>query len=332
MKIKMFQELRLALVVAVSIVLVCVGFLIVISEQRTGADPVTSPETISSVHVATVREDFFPVVESIRKVYEGIESLSFDGQVDIRIFSGNSQTTGNGSIEYAAQNNRYRYETTVPETLQQFGLMRDVETLYDGTKYYFFDKEARIVSFQGTEEVRLPNALPNPFFLQLDFLGNDDDQCTNCKMRLHDIKQSIRWPKRSSTIDVVSSTIENGVRHAVLEMEGGTVDDIEYKFRVRLVGPESDLRITEVSRLRLNGTPLVEVVFNDFRPVTNFSRPIPHRIEVAARNPDGSIALTAIYSLMNFRMNDAAIGDSFAPTFSGAEKYWNSDTKSFVQN
>lgn len=329
---RLFDQFQIGAIVGVALVAGCVILLLIVAGSGKGAN--TDPSVVESAERENERpaEDFLPILESIRDVYASIDSLSFEGHADIRVFSGTSQINGNASLVYAAQSNRYRYETTVAEVLQQVGLMRDVETLFDGTKYYFFDKESRIVSFQASEEVRLPNALPNPFFLQLDFLSNDDDQCVNCKMRLHDVKQPLRWPKRASSLSIVSSLIDDGVRDVVLEMDGGKVDDIEYKFRVRLTGTESDLRITNVARLRSDGTILAEVVFNDFRPVQNFTRVIPHEIVVAARKPDGSIALTATYQLSNFRVNEASIADSFAPTFEGAEKYWDSDSKSFVSN
>jgi hypothetical protein len=235
-------------------------------------------------------------------------------------------------VSYAANKNQYRVKTIVSENMiSQVGLMRDIEILYTGTKYYTFDKDAGIVSFQLSEEVRLPNSLPNPFFLQFDFLSNDDDECTNCKMRLHDLKQPLRWPKRAASIQVISSVISDDIRDVVLEMSGGKVDDIEYVYRVRLTGTESDLRITSVSRVRSDGVPLAEVVFNDFRSVPNFQRLIPHRVEVAARKPNGEIALTATYQLRNLQVNDASISNSFSPTFEGAEKYWDNDAKDFVQ-
>lgn len=322
------NSLRIAVTLGFVVAIGLVVAILLLSERRSDAEKVASNPI---EHVVEFDSVSLTRLDRVREQYAAIKSVQFEADVEIRLIDGQSMTVGEGDISYSAKDNKYKYVTSVTQNLSDAGLNRDAEVLFDGTKYYFYDKESRIVSYQLSEEVRIPNSIPNPFFLPLDFLSNDDDSCENCKMRLQDVKQPIRWPKRGSTTTQLSSENANGIIHSLVEMSGGTFNDVPYKFRVRMIGPESAMQIMSVSRVNANGMPLIEVISGDFRPIANFPLSVPHRIEVAARDDVGNLKLTAIYTLRNLKIDDSQTSSLFTPTFAGAEKFWDSDAKNFVQ-
>jgi hypothetical protein len=207
--------------------------------------------------------------------------------------------------------------------------MRDFDVLYDGDLFYSFDRESKIVSFQKKEEVRLPTALPNPFFLPIHFLGIDDDSCQQCKMRLKDVRDSTNWETRSGSFSLLRTDSNNGSIHSVVKLDAGSLHGIAYDYRLRLVGAPDSLQLTSIARTKADGTPVAEVLLRDFRDVRNFNPKVAHQLEIGARDDAGRLALHADYRINKLRINEGTAKAAFAPSFPGAEKYWNSDARSF---
>lgn len=261
-----------------------------------------------------------------------MKTVELEANVAIDVIKIDSMASGTGQAVYIAQDNKYKYTTSIPVNLQNESLMRNTEVLFTGSKFYFFDRESNIVSFQSSKEVRLPSSLPNPFFLPLEFLSNDDDGCEGCKMRLQDFKAAIRWPKRVSSISEISSETTNGIINSVIEMPGGTLNSIPYKYRIRLVGESiTTLQPISVSRVKEDGTPLVEILLSDLRVVQGINVKVPHVIEVGARDETGRLVLRAVFTTTKLKLNQQIAAELLAPNFVGAESFWNSDSKSFVQ-
>ncbi|HEY0771345.1 MAG TPA: hypothetical protein VGD31_13525, partial [Sphingobacteriaceae bacterium] len=260
-----------------------------------------------------------------------IKSVEMNANVTIDIIKDNSTVSGTGQISYAAFDNKYKYVCSVSDNLQNEGFMRDVDILFNGAKFYFYDRESKIVSYQASEEVRLPSALPNPFFLPIEFLGNDDDGCEGCKMRLQDVKTPVRWSKRASSISELSTEYSNGMTHTLIEMPGGDLNKIPYNYRVRLVGESTDkLQPISIARINNNGIPLVEILLSDLRAVQEFNAKVPYTVEVGARDDSGRLVLKAVFTITNLKINQTLGDDKLSPNFSGAERFWDSDTKNFV--
>lgn len=273
---------------------------------------------------------YVQAIERLRNEYAGFRTVELTADVTIQIFKENSTVAGTGSVAYFADGNKYRYSCVISNELQKEGLMRNVDIMFDGNKFFFNDKEARIVSYQSSEEVRLPSALPNPFFLPLEFLSNDDDGCEGCKMRLQDVNQPIRWPNRSSTISEITTESQNGAVNNLVKMEGGKLNGTPYDFRVRLIGETETMQPVSVTRVKSDGSPLVEIFLNDQRFVSGSKVRIPHQIEVGARDETGRVVLRAVYVLKSLKINQALANESFSRAFPDTDKYWNSDTKEFT--
>ncbi|HMS39051.1 MAG TPA: hypothetical protein PKE69_02410 [Pyrinomonadaceae bacterium] len=208
------------------VIVLTVVSLVFLSEKFTGAEiasknsaqPNSNPTPNNSSPTNT--KIYADALEKVRNEYANVKSVEMDSTVTIDIIKSDSVVSGTGQINYVAKGNKYKYVCAVSDNLVNEGLMRNVDVLFAGDKYYFYDRESKIVSFQSSEEIRSPSALPNPFFLPLDYLSNDDDSCENCKLRLHDVRMPTRWAKRISSISEILRENTN-VIHSIIEMPGG---------------------------------------------------------------------------------------------------------------
>jgi hypothetical protein len=118
----------------------------------------------------------------------------------------------------------------------------------------------------------------------------------------------------------------------LIEVPGGTMNQIPYNYRIRLQGNSSTtLYPTYVARVRGDGLPLAEVLLNDFRSIPGIQATIPHVIEVSTRDENGAVTLHATLTITRLKVNQSFSSDLLNPTFSGAESYWDSDARQFVQ-
>lgn len=317
-------------------VVVIVTALIFLSEKYTGAGNYSDYTSSESSNNRTANSEnteiYVSSLEKLRGEYANVKTVEMEANVAIEIIKSNSTVSGTGRVNYVAQDNKYKYICSISDNLQDEGLMRNVDVLFNGARLYFYDRESKIVSFQASEEVRLPSALPNPFFLPIEFLGNDDDSCEGCKMRLQDVKMPVRWAKRVSSISEISTETGNGITYSVIQMPGGDLNKIPYNYRIRLVGESTDkLQPISIARVKENGIPLVEVLLSDLRTVQGINAKIPYIVEVGARDETGRLTLKAVFTITNLKINQT-LGDTLlAPNFAGSERYWDSDAKSFVE-
>ncbi len=319
--------------IACMVVILSVAVLILLSERFTDAGNYFVSKSSRSSGSTSGNNGYVTALEKMRDAYSTIKTVELEADVTIEIIKPTSNVTGTGKVRYIAQDNKYKYVSEISENLENEGLMRNVDILYDGTKFYFYDRESKIVSFQSSEETRLPNALPNPLFLPIEFLSNDDDSCEGCKMRLYDIKMPLRWAKRVSSISEISTDTNNGIIHSLIEMPGGDLNKIPYNYRVRLVGESvNNLQPVSVARTKENGNPLVEILLNDMRSVQGLTVKFPYIIEVGARDDNGAMAMKAKYTITQLKINQQFETNLLSPNFAGAEKFWDSDAKSFLEH
>jgi hypothetical protein len=312
-------------------VVLFVVVLIFLSERFTGAGNYTVNSTVYGVGSSANTEIYAKSLEKLRSEYSNIKTVEMEATVAIDVIKPDSVVSGTGQVAFIAQDNRYKYVCSVSENLEKEGLMRNVDILYNGNKFYFFDHESKIVSFQDREEVRIPSALPNPFFLPIEFLSNDDDSCEGCKMRLQDTKMPVRWADRVSAISEISREADSEAFHGLIKMPGGTMNQMPYNYQVRLVGESADtLQPVSIARVKENGTPFVEVLLQDLRPAEGVGVNIPHTVQVGARDETGKMVLKAVFTITKLKINQTFGDASFSPNFAGAVNYWDSDAKSFV--
>jgi hypothetical protein len=304
--------------------------LIFLSERFTGAGNYSPDSQPQSNNSSTDTKIYVNALERVRGEYANVKTIELEADARIDIIKTDSIVSGTGRIQYVAKDNKYKYVCSVSDNLVDEGLMRNIDVLFNGEKFYFYDRESKIVSYQAAEEVRLPAALPNPFFLPIEYLSNDDDSCEGCKMRLPDVKRPIRWAQRVSSITEISKEINDVGIHSLVQMPGGDLNKIPYNYRIRLMGESAEtMQPHSVARVRQDQIPLAEILLKDMRAVQGINVKIPYVVEVLARDETGRVTLKAAFTITKLKINQAFEDTLLAADFAGAESRWNSDEKSF---
>ena len=152
------------------------------------------------------QEIYLAAFERLQNEYSNVKSIEMEADVQIEILKKDGTVSGTGKVKYIAKNNQYKYIAYVSENIQKEGFMRDLDVIYDGKKYFMFDHQSKILSYQQNEDLKMPSALPNPFFLPIEFFSRDDDSCPNCKLRLQDINITPMLLERINSISEVHCT------------------------------------------------------------------------------------------------------------------------------
>ena len=313
-------------------VIIFVITLLFLSEKFAGAGDYQTQISVENTDAeANNRKVYLDVFEKLRNEYSNVKTVELEADVKIDIVKDDSVIKGNGNIKYLAEDNKYKYSCEVSKNLEKAGLMRNVGVLYDGNKFYFFDSESKIISFQNNEETRNPCALPNPFLLPVEFFSSDDDTCEGCKMRLQDLKMPQRWAERANSMSVIMTDDNEVGIHRLIKMKGGKLNNTPYNYQVRFVGETMEtMQPVSIARVKEDGRQVVGVVLNDLKKVEGINVKIPHSIGIAASDDTGRVVLNAVFNIKKLKVNQPATNNLFEPNFDGAERFWDSDAKTFV--
>lgn len=301
------QRMGWMLAIACLTVLVIVTTLMFSSELVTQADRSVTNNQVNLLPLA----DQSPVLlsnraflEEMRQQYANLETVVLEANVDIRLKGDRQPVSGQATIKYSASGSRYRYEVVLSEDLVKAGLMRNVTVAWNGQQYFFYDPAINVLSIQKEEEKRYIAAVPNPFFLPLDFLGSNDDSCPGCMLRLQDIGNEEKWDQRQQTLRVLTSEQGSELIHDVLATKGGISQGEQFDYVLRIVGQKKRVRqLNSISRTALDGRRLAEIVFTRFENVDGFNLKIPFETSIVARDPSGMPALFATFKFSKLVLN-----------------------------
>lgn len=278
------------------------------------------------------QEIYLKAFERLRAEYSKVNSVEMDVDVKVTILKKDSNVIGEGQIKYLAKGNKYKYTNHISENLAKEGLMRDLDIIYDGNKFYMFDQESKILSFQKKEDIKIPSAFPNPFFLPIEFFGKDDDDCPSCRLRLQDIKNFLNWSEKAKSISEQKAEVSNGFIHNDIKIQGGKLADIPFDYIVKFVGTSTDtMQPKLITKVKKDGSNLVLIILNNARTVDGINLEIPYSIEVAAYDETGRVNMSAVFSIKNLQINKNLPDNAISPNFENVERIWNSDTKEFVE-
>lgn len=290
-------------------VIVITAALVLSSEQITGADAVNIRSGIDSQMPTT---DQSPVIqenraflEAMRQQYARLQSVIFDATINIQLWREGQVVSGQGTVKYRATGNLYRYEVELSDELVKAGLMRNVAVAWNGKQHFFYDRAIDVLSIQPVEERRNIAAVPNPFFLPLDFLAwTDDSSCSGCMMRLQDIGALGNWEQRRENLRVISSEQNPALIHDLLAASGGIMQGEKFDYNLRIVGRRGDSRqLDSISRTKPDGQRLVQVVFSQYESVDGAVVKFPFETKLGAMKPDGSPALLATFKVSKLMLN-----------------------------
>jgi hypothetical protein len=315
---------------------ICIIFAVIgllwFSESTSSAEKLLATNQENSAK-NTNNEIYLNRIENIRSEYAKIKSVEMESTVAIELVNGENIIKGNGKIRYIAQGNKYKYKVSVSENLEKAGLMRNLDIAYDGNRYFMLDHQARVLSFQTQEDLKLSVALPNPFLLPLDFMSKDDDSCINCKLRLIDVRNPTTWVSRSNSIrEILSDVNEIGV-HKLIAADGGTIQGIPFDYRIRFLGESvSSMKINSLSRNKKDGRMLTDTIFSGYKNYEGYNVQFPYTIEVASYSEEGFFQLKAKFTIDRLVLDDDFKPQAFTISYDEAEKVWDSDAKVLVKD
>jgi hypothetical protein len=279
-----------------------------------------------NVNNAQSKEKSVRALDQLRGKYAAINSVHLIADAKISIYGVN----GTGTFEYWAEDTRYKIKSHADKHL---GFKTDVDVAYDGKRFHYFDRGSGILSYRKQDEMTTQAALPNPLFLPVDYLSNDDDECPLCALRLHDLKsQNGRWNSRARDLEVKSKRQDNSTGEIIseVEMPGGTIDKRSFKLRVRTTGTaEENVRPLQIEKIAADGKVILSVTFDDFMQNSLIQQ--PRRISINAFDNEGQLALKMEYTVRTLEVNQPIDTSTFTINFDEAEGVWDSDEKRFVK-
>ena len=268
-------------------------------------------------------------LEELHEKYARVRSVHMVATAKISIYQGGI-VEGGGRFEYWAEGNRYR---TSCHTDPQLDLLSDTDSAYDGARFHYFDRQASMLGHRTEDEERSFAALPNPFFLPVEFFTNDRDDCKFCGLRLKDFQsRTTRWGNRKDKISIRSNGKDQATQLDLTEVEmpGEVIERKDTKFRVHLTGnPNGLANATKIERLQLDDKPLTSIVSSDFTstPAGDF----PRRIQVQAFDAQSTVVMQVDFYIETLEVNQAIDNNVFKIKDEEAEVVWDSDDKKFIK-
>jgi hypothetical protein len=268
-------------------------------------------------------------LEELHQKYARIRSVHILATVKISLYDGGLRE-GSGSFEYWADDNRYRIAC---HTDPQLELVGDLDEAYNGGRFYYLDRKTGMLSHSAQEGERSLSALPNPFFLPVDFFSNDADECVFCRLRLKDFKaRSTRWDKQKDKISIRSKGKDRltSLDFTELEIPGEIIDRRNSKFRLHVTDSGNGVsRPDKIERLQANDRPLTSIVLNDY--TSTVAGEFPRRIQVQTFDDQSTVVLRVDYYIEKLELNQAIDQNVFTISNDEAEGVWDSDEKKFIK-
>ena len=268
-------------------------------------------------------------LERVREKYSAVRSVHLVADFKMTIY-GDDFRTGSGSYEYWAEGDRYR---TKSRTDRHLGLKTDYDVAYDGKRYYLLDARLNVLSYQQKDVPRTFTALPNPLFLPVDYLSNDDDDCALCTLRLTDFKtEDARLSQRVKSLMKKSERRDDSTGGIVSELEisGGKTNQRAFRHSVRtLEANEGQVRPLQINRVADNEKVLTSLSFANFTP--SVLGDFPRTISIKAFDEAGNLAMQAEFTVKTLELNEPIESSIFTIGFGEAEAVWDSDGKIFVK-
>ena len=274
------------------------------------------------------RDKSVKALENLRSKYASINSVHVVADAKIIVY-GSNFAVGRGSFEYWAEGSRYRVKCS---TDKQLRLNSDVDIAYNGERFQFLDRAAGTLSYGSIDDFRSHAALPNPFFLPVDFLSRSDDECGLCRLRLVDMKSNNeRWNSRAQALEVKAARHDSSNNVVTeLEMPGGIVQKTPFHIRMTMYGRDEETAWPlQIERIDSKQRVRASVSFKDFMKNSPIS--LPRDITVTVFDEKGNLTFRLEYLVKLLEINRPLKNDTFTISFDDAEGVWDSDNRRFVK-
>jgi len=268
-------------------------------------------------------------LEELHQKYARVRSVHMIATAKINIYEGQVRE-GTGTVEYWAEGNRYRSNC---RTDPQLELLSDIDTAYDGSRFYYLDHGNGLLSYRAEDEEKSFGALPNPFFLPVDFFTNDMDDCAFCRLRLKDFhSRTTHWDKQKEKISIRSKGKEQATQldFTEVEMPGEVIDKKNSKFRLHLTANANGLaHATKIERLQPDDRPLTSIESSDF--ISTLVGEFPRHIQVQAFDAQSTVVMQVNYQIEVLEVNQPIDNSVFKIKDDEAKGVWDSDERKFIK-
>lgn len=268
-------------------------------------------------------------LDELHDKYARVQSIHIIATAKITLYE-NGVREGTGSYEYWADGDRYRTACRTDPKLQ---LLTDMDMAYDGRRFYFLDHKLGMLSYRTQDEEKSFSALPNPFFLPVDFFSNDTDECVFCRLRLKDFKgRTTRWDKQKDKLSIRSKGKDQATQldFTELEIPGEVIDRKNSKFRLRLTAAANgNSQPTKIERLQSDDRPLTSIALSDY--TSTVAGEFPRRIQIQAFDEQSTVVMKVEYYIETLEVNQPIDQSVFAIKNEEAEGVWDSDEKKFIK-
>ena len=285
------------------------------------AQPRAKPEQYQKFSLQ--RDNFNASFRAIQSVHMKAEVLiSFYNPLDYE--STEPLLRKEASIEYWATDVRYKLTVRTDPDLK---LAEDMEIVYDGSYYHMFFPKRGLLYYSRQESPprEIPAALPNPFFLPLDYLSEDNDACSACRLNLEDMYGDAVWSKFQA--NVASNELN------MFTTPGGKLNGVDFVHRVSWDfengGP------ARIERRNHDNQVIYTLDFSNYveEHGFNFPRMIIGRSYID--NLSGQVVQGMENSGIGFRieqlsLNQAMPRETFSISNDRVEKFWDENEKRFV--
>ncbi len=152
------------------------------------ADTVVQAVLVGTFVLCPILSDGQPLTRFLSEMqafYEGTTSVHLAVDVTVRMIGDDlSVTEGGGHVEYWTDGQSYRLKCRTDRFL---GLADDFDYSYDGQQFRM--NMGTVVSIAKASPRALPTAIPNPFYLPVEFLAGDHEECPTCVLTLDRLRE-----------------------------------------------------------------------------------------------------------------------------------------------
>jgi hypothetical protein len=138
-------------------------------------------------------EDF---LRRLEQTYGKLTSVHLSSRFTMTIYRGEDgevlgePVVGSGEFEYWAEGTKYRFRYEVDPQLE---LLASNEVAYDGQTYQRYLVADDVLALHTGDKDQVPAAVPNPFFLPLNFLTRETEDCPFCILKLSHLSEPAVW-------------------------------------------------------------------------------------------------------------------------------------------
>ena len=219
-----------------------------------------------------------------------VSSIHLEADAVLRLSMDGVTRGGSGSFAYWEQGDWFRVQC---ETSDHLKLLGDIEWGYDGEQSRVWFKSEDLIADNTSVDQMAPTALPNPFFLPLRFLF-EQEVCEGCRESL------VRAIESSGDISVVTvGATSVAVRYG----------ESDQSYLVEIVDVQGLTVPSRISWTSVASDSDVEILLSDYRKVGPLLWPMA--ITMLAEGRSSDMSMRTLFFITSLEVNEPYQRDQF---------------------